>query len=425
MSVIIISQEYPKLFAMLWKRLTDLEHVMHVQKALILVEYLLRYGSERFIADAKRRARDVAQLQKYKHYDDNNQDDGGEVRKKAKSVYEMISDDARLSTERQKAQKIRENAKGFGNMSYGDTYSSPYGNYTENEEIARARRERESRWDEPNEPQSHPQTVQHSHRNATEEDEDPFSSHASKHAATANNGESKEAEKEKKKKKKKEKESGEVSTEGGEKEKKKKKKRDTEAPDNDDPFAASASHGVDPFANAPAPPSPQLSAAAAPAPAAVVEKKKKKKKDATNGSGSGAPSAAAQYAAMASASSASGAGELDLMSLASQPTLALNKHNGGDIDILTGTQGVATSDDSLVDMFAGSSLHGGGFNNNVHHQHHPNAHEDDDVHEHDSIAPEFIAAANAQKKAADQKKTRFMECGFVKFRQFKSSSTSC
>jgi hypothetical protein len=74
----LFSQDYPKLFAMLWKRLTDVEHVMHVQKALILVEYLLRYGSERFINDAKRRSRDIAALQKYKHYDENNQDDAKE-----------------------------------------------------------------------------------------------------------------------------------------------------------------------------------------------------------------------------------------------------------------------------------------------------------------------------------------------------------
>ena len=47
-------------------------------QALILVEYLLRYGSERFIGDARRRSRDIAALQKYKHYDANNQDDAKE-----------------------------------------------------------------------------------------------------------------------------------------------------------------------------------------------------------------------------------------------------------------------------------------------------------------------------------------------------------
>lgn len=133
--------EYPKLFQMLWKRLTDVEHVMHVQKALILCEYLLRqsgqrsegqcraareqlamivrqalsshqqqpaskrrsddlrsapssrdlcgssvcvlgprsgHGSERFVSDARRRSRDIAALVKYKHYDENNQDDAKE-----------------------------------------------------------------------------------------------------------------------------------------------------------------------------------------------------------------------------------------------------------------------------------------------------------------------------------------------------------
>lgn len=47
-------------------------------QALILVEYLLRNGADRFINDAKRRARDIAQLKKYKHYDQNNQDDAKE-----------------------------------------------------------------------------------------------------------------------------------------------------------------------------------------------------------------------------------------------------------------------------------------------------------------------------------------------------------
>src|SRR5689334_13460929 len=86
-------QDYPQLFAMLWKRLTDLEHVMHVQKALVVVEYLLRHGAERFINDAKRRARDIAALQKYKHYDEQNQDDAKEARARAKQVYALLMDD--------------------------------------------------------------------------------------------------------------------------------------------------------------------------------------------------------------------------------------------------------------------------------------------------------------------------------------------
>jgi len=48
-------EAYPLLFAMLWKRLNDQEHYLHVQKALLLVDYLLRNGSERFVTDARRR----------------------------------------------------------------------------------------------------------------------------------------------------------------------------------------------------------------------------------------------------------------------------------------------------------------------------------------------------------------------------------
>jgi len=108
-------QEYPKLFAMLWKRLNDYEHVMHVQKALILIDYLLRNGNDRFINDCKRRARDIAALKKYKHYDANNQDDAKEARAKAKAVYDLLMDDQKLAEARAKASQIKDvRLSGFG-----------------------------------------------------------------------------------------------------------------------------------------------------------------------------------------------------------------------------------------------------------------------------------------------------------------------
>lgn len=112
--------EYALLFKMVWKRLTDTEHVMHVQKALILTDFLLRNGAERFINDAKRRARDISALQKYKQYDANNRDVGGDVRAKAKNVYELLTNDAKLAEERAKATSIRDvKLSGIGNDGYG------------------------------------------------------------------------------------------------------------------------------------------------------------------------------------------------------------------------------------------------------------------------------------------------------------------
>ena len=98
-------QDYPKLFAMLWKRLSDVEHVLHVSKALQLLHHLLLHGSERFVLDVKRRARDVSALTKYRHFDANNVDDAKEARGKAKLVYELLSNEQRLVAERLTAEK--------------------------------------------------------------------------------------------------------------------------------------------------------------------------------------------------------------------------------------------------------------------------------------------------------------------------------
>lgn len=100
--------DYPKLFAMLWKRLADVEHVMHVTKALQLLDFLIRHGSERFVLDVKRRQRDIAALQRYKHYDQSNVDDAKEARAKAKQIHELLSNDGRLQSERQAAEKQRQ-----------------------------------------------------------------------------------------------------------------------------------------------------------------------------------------------------------------------------------------------------------------------------------------------------------------------------
>ena len=112
-------QSYPQLFAMLWKRLADVEHAMHVTKALQLLDFLVRHGSERFVLDVKRRQRDIAALQRYKHYDQNNQDDAKEARLKAKQIHELLANDAKLQAERQAADKQRQQSDRGGGAGGG------------------------------------------------------------------------------------------------------------------------------------------------------------------------------------------------------------------------------------------------------------------------------------------------------------------
>jgi len=99
--------QYPKLFQMLWKRLRDYQIHMHVQKALILVEYLLRNGSDRFVRDCQHRADDIAKLKRYKYYNKDNEDIAGDIRKKAKQVHDLLMNDAQLAQEREKAMQLR------------------------------------------------------------------------------------------------------------------------------------------------------------------------------------------------------------------------------------------------------------------------------------------------------------------------------
>ena len=156
--------DYPKLFAMLWKRLADVEHVMHVTKALHLLDFLIRHGSERFVLDVKRRQRDIAALQRYKHYDHNNQDDAKEARAKAKLIHELLANEAKLQSERVAAEKQRlqtDRIGGGGSSSY---------QLTEDEEAEQElyrQRKRQLKAQRSKQPQSH-----HDSKDADEEDMD-------------------------------------------------------------------------------------------------------------------------------------------------------------------------------------------------------------------------------------------------------------
>jgi len=101
-------ESYPLLFAMLWKRLNDQEHYLHVQKALLLVDYLLRNGSERFVTDAKRRKNDLLRLQEYRSYNADGEDVAKNCRNKAAQLYAILDSDGRIREERTKADRIRD-----------------------------------------------------------------------------------------------------------------------------------------------------------------------------------------------------------------------------------------------------------------------------------------------------------------------------
>jgi epsin len=128
--------QYSKLFNMLWKRVMDINHVKHVEKALVCVEYLLIHGADRFIKDCKLKSRDIQRLKKYKHYDANSEDDAKEARAAAKRVFELLSNDKLLQEERTKANKLAASSPyvGMSNESYVPGRAAPSADDDEEED---------------------------------------------------------------------------------------------------------------------------------------------------------------------------------------------------------------------------------------------------------------------------------------------------
>jgi epsin len=116
MSRIVFESEspanYSMMFTALWKRLTDYEHIKHVLKSLILIEYLLKNCHLRFVADVRLRSDVIRRLKHYKYFKDG-RDVGQDVRAKAQAVMKLLEDKELLSKERELAATTGARIKGF------------------------------------------------------------------------------------------------------------------------------------------------------------------------------------------------------------------------------------------------------------------------------------------------------------------------
>jgi len=93
---------YHEMFKTLWKRLSDFPHLMHVQKSLALIYFLLKMSSERFVADVRLRSDIIKKLCYYKYFQDG-LEIGEEVRIKAQVIFMLLDDLVLLTKEREDA----------------------------------------------------------------------------------------------------------------------------------------------------------------------------------------------------------------------------------------------------------------------------------------------------------------------------------
>lgn len=108
--------DFLEIMDMLDRRLNDKgKNWRHVAKSLTVLDYLVRYGSDKCVLWSKDNLYIVKTLREFVHFDDNSQDQGALIRVKAKELVALLQDDERLARERQNAR----------NRTHGDSLSRP------------------------------------------------------------------------------------------------------------------------------------------------------------------------------------------------------------------------------------------------------------------------------------------------------------
>ncbi|XP_017553898.1 clathrin interactor 1a [Pygocentrus nattereri] len=124
-------EQFPEVMNMLWYRMLkdNKKNWRRVYKALLLLAYLVRNGSERVVTSAREHLYDLRSIESYHFIDENGKDQGINVRQKVKEMVEFVQDDDRLREERKKAKKNRDKYIGvssdsMGGFRYGDKFDS-------------------------------------------------------------------------------------------------------------------------------------------------------------------------------------------------------------------------------------------------------------------------------------------------------------
>lgn len=134
---------------MIYRRFTEkaAEEWRQIYKALQLLEFLVKHGSERVIDDARGHLTLLKMLRQFQYIDQNGKDQGINVRNRAKELAELLSDVDRIRSERKKARATKNKYTGveggafssgggggryggFGSESAGGPSAASFGGYS-------------------------------------------------------------------------------------------------------------------------------------------------------------------------------------------------------------------------------------------------------------------------------------------------------
>ncbi|KAM6184702.1 epsin-2 isoform 1-T1 [Rhynchocyon petersi] len=123
---------FSEIMSMVWKRLNDHgKNWRHVYKALTLLDYLIKTGSERVAQQCRENIFAIQTLKDFQYIDRDGKDQGINVREKSKHLVTLLKDEERLKAERAQALKTKERmaqvATGLGSnqITFGRGSSQP------------------------------------------------------------------------------------------------------------------------------------------------------------------------------------------------------------------------------------------------------------------------------------------------------------
>jgi len=116
----------------------------HVYKSLLVIDYALKNGSPEVVEYCRQHIIEIQTLQRYQHIDEENRDQGLNVRERAKLILELINDEKKLKEERKRAYACRDKYVGVSNdgsaafrsAGYSSSGSSHYGSVSYDDPLA-------------------------------------------------------------------------------------------------------------------------------------------------------------------------------------------------------------------------------------------------------------------------------------------------
>jgi len=109
LKVMLLDQyQFPTIVRMLFKRLKDYNNIRHVEKSLICIEYLIKNADRKFVRYCQMDKKSISKLTRYRYILGNNNgvpvDYGGNIRKRAKRITDLLDKEQKLKASRAKAQ---------------------------------------------------------------------------------------------------------------------------------------------------------------------------------------------------------------------------------------------------------------------------------------------------------------------------------